>query len=241
MPLSNSRAGRALHLLKIQATAAAEGILGQDCALCGARSDSSLLCADCDRALPRLGACCARCAVPLPAPGACGACLKRANTFDAVHAAFEYRFPVDRLVQRFKFAGDLAVGAWLAARLADHVARCPMPDLLVVPPLSARSLRERGFNQAVEIASVLSSRLGTRLARVALVKVRDTGAQHALDARARRANLRGAFACRLRLAGESIAIVDDVVTTGATADVLSGVLKAAGAGRVSVWSVARTP
>jgi ComF family protein len=111
----------------------------------------------------------------------------------------------------------------------------------VVPPLSPASLRQRGFNQAVEIARVLSSRLGPRLAREAFAKVRDTGVQHALNARARRANLRGAFECRLRFQGEAIAIVDDVVTTGATAEVLAAVLKGVGAGKVSVWSVARTP
>lgn len=232
---------RALHLLKSQAIEAASGALSRDCALCGGRSAASLVCAACERALPRLGPCCDRCAVPLPTPGTCGACLQRKSGFDSIQAAFEYRFPVDRLIRRFKFAGDLAIGAWLAGRLAERIAASPQPDLLVVPPLSARSLRERGFNQSVEIARVLSRRHGPRLARAAILKVRDTGAQHSLDARARRANLRGAFACRQRFAGESIAIVDDVVTTGATADVLAGVLKAAGAGSVSVWAVARTP
>ena len=234
-------AARALHLLKKEAAAIAAAALGQDCALCGARSDVHLVCAECDASLPRSGRCCVRCAVPLATSGTCGACLKRPSAFDEVQAAFEYRFPVDRLIQRFKFDGDLAIGAWLAHRLADRVAAGSLPDLLVVPPLSQGSLARRGFNQAVEIARILSSRLGPRLVRDALIKVRDTGAQHALDARARRANLRGAFSCPMRLAGESVAIVDDVVTTGATADVLAAVLTRAGAGRVSVWAVARTP
>ncbi|MEO7743430.1 MAG: ComF family protein [Usitatibacter sp.] len=215
--------------------------MGQDCALCGVRSDAHLICAACDASLPRSGPCCVRCAVPLATRGTCGACIQRRSAFDEVHAAFEYRFPVDRLVQRFKFDGDLAIGAWLAHRLGDRLAHAPLPDLLVVPPLSSAGLRKRGFNQAIEIARILSARLGPRLARGALAKVRDTGPQHALDARARRANLRGAFTCRVRLAGESVAIVDDVVTTGATAEVLADVLARAGAGRVSVWAVARTP
>jgi ComF family protein len=241
MALSNDPTPPTLQMLKKKAGAALLAAIGQDCALCGARSDASLVCGDCDRALPRLGACCARCALPLPAAGTCGACLRRASRFDAACAAFEYRFPVDRLIGRFKFAGDLAVGAWLAGRLAERVSSETRPDLLVVPPLSAHGLRERGFNQAVEIAKVLSSRLGRRLAPTAITKVRETPTQHLLDARGRRANLRGAFACGVRLAGEAVAIVDDVVTTGATADVLAGVLKDAGAGRVVVWSVARTP
>ena len=232
---------RALHLLKKEAVAAGRAALGQDCALCGAPSDAQLVCAACDAALPRLGPSCARCAVPLPASGVCGACLQRPNAFDTACAPFEYRFPVDRLVRRFKFDGDLAIGAWLAHRLADRVAGGAMPDLLVAPPLSTAGLRRRGFNQAIEIAKVLSSRLGPRLVPAAIAKVRETGAQHALDARARRANLRGAFACRLRLAGEAVAIVDDVVTTGATADAMACVLRQAGAGSLVVWAVARTP
>ena len=230
-----------LQVLRNKAIGMARNAVGQDCALCGASSAAGLVCGDCDASLPRLGARCSGCALPLQAPGLCGGCLRRANAFDSVEAAFEYRFPVDRLIRRFKFAGDLAVGAWLAGCLAERLRAGTMPDLLVVPPLAPRGLRERGFNQAVEIAAVLSSRLGPPLARAAIDKVRDTGAQHALDARARRANLRGAFACRLRLAGACVAIVDDVVTTGATADVLAAVLKDAGASRVSVWAVARTP
>ena len=165
----------ALHLLKKEAAAVAAAALAQDCVLCGARCDAHLVCTACDRALPRLGACCVRCAVPLGTSGTCGACLKRPNAFDAVEAAFEYRFPVDRLIQRFKFAGDLAVGAWLAERLAERVATCSMPDLLVVPPLSPTSLRERGFNQSIEIAKVLSSRLRLRLLRNAIRGDLDSG------------------------------------------------------------------
>ena len=235
------RVPSAIHLLKNEAVTSAGAVLGQDCALCGARSDRSLVCASCDASLPKLGPCCVRCALPLGTAGTCGACIQRVNAFDAIHADFEYRFPVDRMIQRFKFAGDLAIGAWLARHLADRLAGTALPAFLVVPPMSGASLRARGFNQALEVARVLSSRLGPRLLRDAISKVRETGPQHALDARARRANLRGAYACRRRFDGESVAIVDDVVTTGATADVLAGELGRAGAASVIVWALARTP
>ena len=182
-----------------------------------------------------------RCAIPLAHVDVCGECQRRAPSFDAAIAAFEYRFPLDRLIQRFKYSGDLAAGKWLALQLADRVAPCERPDLLVAPPIAPSRLRERGFNQAVLAAKVIGKRLAIRHSLGAFVKVRDTSPQPGLGRRARLANLRGAFRCDARLAGEHVAIVDDVMTTGATADTLARLLRAAGAARVSVWAIARTP
>ena len=159
--------------------------------------------------------------------------------FDEVASRFAYRFPLDRLVLRFKFAGDLAVGRWLASQLAHDVQRTARPALLVAPPLSTRRLRERGFNQALEMAKVLAADLRVPVDLRGLEKVRETVAQPMLGGRARRRNLRGAFRCGLRFSGESVAIVDDVLTTGATADAVARSLKEAGAGRVMVWTAAR--
>src|SRR5205807_9876252 len=140
----------------------------------------------CDAGLPRLGTACARCALPLaPGPLFCGRCMhKRHPAVDDALAAFEYRFPVDRLIQRFKFAGDLALGRELAERLAARVAGADRPQRLVVPPLSPRRLRERGFNQALEIAKVLARALDVRCDGTSLVRTRDTDPQHELDRRA---------------------------------------------------------
>jgi ComF family protein len=191
--------------------------------------------------MPRLASCCARCAVPLPAAGTCGQCLRHAPHFDDALAAFEYRFPLDRLVQRFKYAGDLAIGKWLASRLAERVRGAARPDLIVAVPLTSARLRGRGFNQAVIVAKTVAREIDANHAVNALARLRDTEPQPGLTRAERRANLRDAFACALRFDGEHVALVDDVVTTGATADEIARVLKRAGAGRVSVWSVARTP
>lgn len=215
--------------------------LAQDCALCAAPSGDSVVCTQCEAALPRLAARCATCAVALAHPGTCGQCLRRSPAFDAALAAFEYRFPVDRVIHRFKYSADLAMGRWLALQLALRASEEPRPELLVAPPLTAARLRERGFNQAIEIARTVGGHLGIRCAIAALEKVRDTAPQPGLTRRERRRNLRHAFRCRVRLSGEHVAIVDDVMTTGATADAVATILKAAGAGRVSVWAVARTP
>ena len=117
----------------------------------------------------------------------------------------------------------------------------PAPDLLVAPPLNPSSLRVRGFNQAHEIAKAVAGQRGLNCALGGIVRVRETPPQHGLGRRARRRNLRGAFRCELPVGGLRIAIVDDVVTTGATAEALSRALKAAGAARVDVWAIACTP
>jgi ComF family protein len=191
--------------------------------------------------LPACAAACASCALPLPADGICGGCRSHPFAFDDAVARFEYRFPVDRLVRRFKYAGDLAIGRWLAERLAERVAGSARPDLLIAPPLSRDRLRERGFNQALEVARHLARGLGVRLDVDGVRRVRETPSQAGLGRRERHANLRHAFDCRLALDDRHVAIVDDVLTTGATADALARVLKSRGASRVSVWAVARAP
>jgi len=158
-----------------------------------------------------------------------------------VCAAFDYRFPVDRLIHRFKFSGDLAIGRWLASRLCDRVGAQPRPDLLVAPPLTPSRLRQRGFNQALEIAKVVGRSHGVHVLLDALAKPRETVPQPSLSARERRANLRGAFACRADVRGLSVAVVDDVITTGGTVLSIAQALREAGAAHVCAWSVARTP
>ena len=215
--------------------------LGQDCALCAAPSKGAVVCAACDAALPRAASRCARCALALAHGGICGQCLRRAPSFDAALAAFEYRFPVDRVIRRFKYAGDLALGRWLALALAQRVAAEAPPDLVVAPPLAPPRLRERGFNQALEIAKVVARRVNVPCALDGLKRSRETAPQPGLGRRERLANLRRAFRCELELHGEHVAVVDDVMTSGATAEALARALKSAGAARVSIWAVARTP
>jgi ComF family protein len=200
-----------------------EAILDQDCALCGGRSPR-LLCGACEAALDR-----------------CGRCFLPGATFDDALAAFDYRFPLDRLMLRFKFGGDLAIGRWLAHRLAELAGGEPRPDLIVAPPSERERLRARGFNPALEVAKVVGRRTGVRCELDALSRTRKTAPQPGLGRAERRRNLEGAFDCRLRLAGMHVALVDDVLTTGATADAAAAVLKRAGASRVSLWVVARAP
>lgn len=173
----------------------------------------------------------------------CAASLERTPDAPADFAVsvFAYRFPLDRLIHRFKYSGDLAAGRWLAHRLCERVSREPRPQLVVVPPLTKTRLRERGFNPALELAKVVARELDVRCDARAVSRTHEAHPQAGLTRRERMANLRGAFRCDARVAGLDVVVVDDVVTTGATAIAMRRALRAAGAARVRLWTVARTP
>jgi ComF family protein len=239
--LSIGGAGESVQTLKKRAMESAWRFFGQDCALCGGHTGEALICDACRSDLPWLGEACARCALPLPGCGTCGECLRRPPAFDSALAAFEYRFPVDRLVQRFKFGRDLAIGHWLGEQLAGRLRGLAEADLVLAPPLSRAALRERGFNQAVELAKRVGRALDVPVGIAGVRKVRHTVPQRTLGRRARRSNLRGAFVCHADVRGARVAIVDDVITTGATAGSVAEAIRRAGARSVQVWAAARAP
>jgi ComF family protein len=214
---------------------------GGSCYLCRGAADG-VLCAACDAELPRLeGPACPRCALPSPGGALCGRCLARAPAYDGTLAALSYEFPADVLVQGLKFRGELALAPLLGQLLAARLPRGARVDWIVPVPLSAARLRSRGFNQALEIARTVSAATGCRLAPLLAERTRDTPPQLGLPLEERARNLRGAFGCGERLERAEIALVDDVMTTGATLQELAATLKRAGAARVVNWVVARTP
>ncbi|MEP7057251.1 MAG: ComF family protein [Caldimonas sp.] len=217
------------------------------CAVC--RSwDRRRLCADCVRgfapALPR----CRRCALEVPTgTQLCGACITEPPPFDATVAATTYGYPWDRLIAAYKFHAALDLAPAFADLLlrAGDAAATPAPTLLLPVPLSRERLRERGYNQAWELARRLARKTNCAADPDLLLRIKDTPHQLALAPDRRAANVRGAFAVEPRrsaeLRGRSVGIVDDVMTTAATAAELARVLRAAGAARVDIWVVARTP
>jgi ComF family protein len=201
------------------------------------------LCCACEADLPRDLPACTGCAMPLPQPESflCGDCLARPRDFDAAFAAYRYEHPVDWLVRRMKYGGDIAaarvLGTLLGKRLrAGHALH--VEALLPVPLHRAREA-QRGFNQAIEIARYAAREVGLPVLSDIGRRRRDTASQAGLDAGGRRENLRGAFDLVRPLAQRRLAIVDDVLTTGSTAEELARVLKQAGADWVEVWAVAR--
>ncbi|MEO8780178.1 MAG: ComF family protein [Rhodanobacter sp.] len=219
-------------------------VLPLRCLLCGAAGANDLdLCADCAAELPRNRCCCARCALPLAIPAAlCGECQRRTPVWDAAWAPFRYGWPLDRLESRYKFGKDLAAGRVLSALWAREPRPIELPLLMVTVPLHRSRLRRRGYNQALELARPLARELGVRLRHDVLRRVRHTAAQTELDALSRRRNVRGAFAVREAMTLPAhVAILDDVMTTGATLAECARVLKRSGVARVDVWALARAP
>lgn len=224
-------------------------IIEQRCLLCDERCEGQPLCSSCEADLPWLDGRCTVCAVPLPSRGlVCGECLKRPPSYDHVEVPWRFAFPVDALITRFKHQARWPYGRLLGERLAHHLEHAfadglPRPDLLLPVPLARRRLRQRGFNQAQMLADWLSRPLGIATDARVLDRVLDTPAQQQLDAATRRRNLRQAFAISTAadVKGRHLALVDDVLTTGATAEALARLLKRAGAERVDVYCLARTP
>lgn len=211
------------------------------CLLCDSPGQAGLdLCQACFSELPWLEGACRQCAFPLSDSDlVCGACLSKPPGFDRTRALWHYRPPVQGLIHTLKFQGRQD----LARVLGEIMARClwpvSLPDCLVPVPLHPARYRTRGFNQALEIARPIARQLKIPLCPKLCHRVRITPPQRILDAKERRKNLRGAFQATETLSGCHIAIVDDVLTTGATAHEVATALKQAGAVQIEVWVLAR--
>lgn len=214
-------------------------LLPQSCLLCGADSGHDLVCPACAAELPRLPeSLCPICGECAPCNAVCGACLKQLPHYNTTRAAFRYAFPIDRLVQDFKYGTRLATAEFLARALlaGPH----PQGDLIVPLPLHPDRLAERGFNQAVEIARPLARALNIPLVINGCQRLRNTPPQANLPWKARRKNIRNAFRCQLDLTDNTVIVVDDVMTTGATLDEFARTLKQQGAKQVNNWVAVRT-
>jgi ComF family protein len=235
--------GNALDSVRRSALGAARRALPQRCELCAAASGDELLCSSCRESLPRLGPACPVCALPAPSAEVCGKCLSEPPPFAATLVPFAYAFPIDRLMHAFKYHGRLALGQWAADAILEERSRrtaASTPDRLIALPLASERQRERGYNQAFEIARAIAQRLRIPLLRKGAHRVRSAPPQAALPWSERARNVRGVFACELDLTGMTVAVVDDVMTTGASLAEFARVLKGAGATRVENWVVART-
>lgn len=212
------------------------------CLLCGADSAHQALCDGCTTTLPWLPTLhCPICALPTQDGGLCGSCLKTPPAFDCTHASFLYTAALTQMIPAAKFGTRWSLLPVLAKLMLPKLANRSRPELMIPLPLHPGRLRERGFNQALEIAQPLSVALNIPLGNTQLQRIKDTEHQARLTEKARHSNMRRAFVALEDLEGRHIAVVDDVMTTGASLDAAARALKDAGASKVEAWVLARTP
>ncbi len=216
------------------------------CLLCQARVPAAReLCAGCEQSLPRVQGGCPRCAAVGAVVGTgdaiCGACQNHPPAYDGTQAVFRYASPVNRLIHHLKYHGRLELSRVLGGYLAEHLQALddPLPDVVIPVPLHVSRLRERGYNQSLEIGRFVARRLRVPLDWEGAQRVRPTAPQAELPRDQRRKNVRGAFTTSDIFSGRRVAIVDDVMTSGHTVNALAESLRRSGARGVRVWVVAR--
>ncbi|SIQ34159.1 ComF family protein [Solilutibacter tolerans] len=219
------------------------------CIVCGLAGDVASgrdLCPACYDALPWNRHACRRCALSLSkddAGGLCGACLVSQSALEAVTACFAYAAPLDRLLPMFKFHQSMAAGRLAVGLMAETLLQAALAarDAALVPiPLHRQRLRQRGYDQALELARPLARQLQLRLAPDLLARPKVTGAQSRLDKVARQRNLSGAFVVnQAGIVPPHVILIDDVMTTGATLESAAQALRAAGVAKVEAWVCAR--
>lgn len=220
-------------------------LLPPTCLLCGNKGTPHRdLCQPCRRQLPRNRQCCYQCAARLEvqsdAPMLCGRCLSRRPAFDDTYAPFVYGDALRYLVTGLKFGAQYKNARLLGHLLAEHLQEtAEKPELVLPVPLHNSRYRQRGFNQAIEIARTVAEDMRLPLDLHSCQRRHDTPHQTRLTAKQRRKNLKGAFAVVKPIKAGHVAIVDDVMTTGSTVHELAKVLKKAGVAKVDVWVCAR--
>lgn len=213
------------------------------CILCRQVSDLSLgICQHCLDLLPILQHSCRKCAAPLGESKTCGYCSETAVSFDATHALFLYQPPITKLIWQLKFNHALIhaklFGDLLTQKILKEYANQSLPGLIVPVPLHKYRLKDRGFNQALEIARPVAKKLKIPL-DLSPKRCKSTMPQATLAAKDRTANVKNAFKLKRNYKNMHIAVIDDVITTGSTIQEFCHELKKAGAKRIDVWCCAR--
>ena len=206
------------------------------------------ICEPCYKSLPINELACSRCAIPLPvgtpASSVCGQCLQHAPPYDRCIALWQYQAPADYFILRLKFNQKLMYARLMAELFAAHLSKIyanqeDKPEVVIPVPLHPTRMRERGFNQAAEIAKVMALRLHIPLLLHACQRAKNTLPQSELPANQRQQNVKGAFQVKPGLLPHHVAIVDDVMTTGHTVGEMTKTLKNVGVKVVDVWVCAR--
>jgi len=216
-------------------------LLPSRCLICRQPARQRLaLCAPCQAKLPFNKLSCRICAQPLPAAGlVCGDCQQHTPDYDLTIAPLAYRDDVRQLIIELKFHGKLRNAKLLAELFLQHLTIRERPHCLIPVPLHPKRIRERGYNQSLEIARQLAALSGIRIDPYSARRRRNTRRQADLVLKEKRSNVRGAFEIIKEGLPEHVAIVDDVMTSGHTVNEFARVLKKSGVKKISVWAMAR--
>lgn len=218
----------------------AQLLFKQNCLLCSASTHGEIsICNDCLQDISYApGLCCPQCGLTSQGE-VCGKCLNKPPHYDNTYALFTYAYPIDALIQHYKYNNALYLSKTLGRLLTEKIAADDI-DLLIPMPLHPARIKERGFNQSLEVAKVVAKQRNITLDVTSCTRVRNTCPQASLPLKERTKNIKGAFQCAKNLTGKNIAIIDDVMTTGASLNELAKTLKKSGASGISNWVLART-
>ncbi len=218
-------------------------LLPYTCILCGSASQQDLdLCCDCEADLPLIENACQQCAIPLDAEQdlLCAQCQNKPPAFHRSFALFHYNPPIDGFIMDLKFHHKLLYAHILGKLLLKKINNCDKPEYIIPVPLHPKRLRQRGFNQALEIAKPIANALQIPIETQSIKRIENTDSQSQIDASKRQKNLKNAFEVVEPIQARHVAIVDDVVTTGSTVNALATKLVEQGVKQIDVWCSART-
>ncbi|MBX2848254.1 MAG: ComF family protein [Acidiferrobacterales bacterium] len=218
--------------------------LPKTCILCNKPvSQDCPVCEYCYPNLPCERSACIKCGTPFSAElDYCGRCIDDPPVFDRCFCAFEYKYPIDQQIKRFKYAERPELARDIALLLAKEIKNHQLerPDLLIPVPMHISKLRNRGFNQALELTKYLSLLLKIPYKKSIIVKHLATTPQAQLALNQRKNNIKGCFSYKKTTTAKHVAIIDDVITTGSTMAEITKILKRNGVDYIQVWGVAHT-
>lgn len=216
------------------------------CIFCDTLSRRKLdLCYPCEQELPFLRNCCTRCASPLPdGVSCCGSCLRDFPAAVRTTVLFSYEPPIDQLIMSLKFQNNLVnakiIGELLANHLIIQYQKEVKPQVIIPMPLHYQRLRERGYNQALELSRPIAKKLILPIDAFSVIRPKNTLPQAQLSIRERHQNIKHAFCTTRFFQYSHVAVVDDVITTGNTILELCRALVLAGAKKIDVWCCAKS-
>jgi ComF family protein len=209
------------------------------CLVCGMPSDNKVVCLDCMHDLPRANIACKRCAMPMTHDALCGKCLNHPLQHDFSYSPFLYQAAIPRLISQFKYHHQFALTDFFAEQFLVHRGLEQLPELLIPVPLHIKKLRKRGYNQSHEFAKSLSELTKLPIAH-SVIRHKWTNSQTGLSIKQRKRNVKNAFSLIEPNLPIHVALIDDVLTSGETANAITNSLRQAEVKTIELWTIART-